>query len=286
MTSQKLHHYVPRFYLERFTNADGRLWAWDKTRDVSFPTSPSGVAAETHFYRQDDLAEAGHDPLTLEKQLADIERQVASITGQWIDWLADLAHGEKVPIPQINREEVSLFLCLQYLRTRDTREIIAALASESQLSEQEQRRLHTTVLWDEPTFGGIADHFCNSTWIFGRNKTATPFVTSDNPITFRTPDNRQWVRAGVQAKGVHAAYPLSPAFILFCHDREHEQFKATQRFDCALSPVVFDDEMVENENTGQVFMATRFIFSKMNDFARARDFEDAIRTNRYAPKSD
>jgi hypothetical protein len=128
MTFPKPHHYVPRFYLERFTDAEGRLWAWDKVRNVSFPTAPLRVAAETHFYRQDDLAEAGHDPLTLEKQLADNEGEVANITGQWIDWLIDIPQGEKIPVPQINREIVSLFLCLQYLRTRDTREILAALA--------------------------------------------------------------------------------------------------------------------------------------------------------------
>jgi hypothetical protein len=233
MTFPKLHHYVPRFYLERFTDVDGRLWAWDKTRDVSFPTSPSRVAAETYFYRQGDLAEAGHD--TLEKQPADNEGEVSKITGQWIDWLSDMPPGDKVPVPQINREIVSLFLCLQYLRTLDTREILIALASPDRpLSAVEQRHLHATLLWDEPTFRGVTDHFYNSTWIFGRNETPAPFVTSDNPITFRTPDNRQWVKAGVQSKGVYAAYPLSPAFILFCHDREH--WKALEKFDCSVSP--------------------------------------------------
>jgi hypothetical protein len=42
--------------------------------------------------------------------------------------------------------------------------------------------------------------------------------------------------------------------------------------------------MVESENTGQVFMATRFVFSNVNDFEKARDFADAIKTDRYAPK--
>ena len=283
MNFPKLHHYVPRFYLERFTDAEGRLWAWDKTRDLSFPTNPSRVAAETHFYRQDDLAAAGHDPLTLEKQLADNEGEVSEITGQWIEWLSDVPPGEKIPIPQISREIVSLFLCLQYLRTLDTRKILAALASpDAPLSVTEQRHLHTTLLWDEPTFRAVTDHFCNSTWIFGRNETGTPFLTSDNPITFRTLDNRQWVRAGMRANGVYAAHPLSPAFILFCHDREH--WKALERLDCSVSPVGFTDGMVENENTGQVFMATRFVFSSADNFDGARDFADAIRSDRYAPK--
>jgi hypothetical protein len=141
---------------------------------------------------------------------------------------------------------------------------LAALASSDRpLSATEQRHLHTTLLWDEPTFRTITEHFCNSTWVFGRNETPIPFVTSDNPVTFRTPDNRQWVKAGVWTKGVCAAYPLSPAFILFCHDKEH--WRALQQYDCSISPVVFTDEMVESENSGQVFMATRFVFSNVNN---------------------
>lgn len=283
MTVPKLHHYVPRFYLDRFADPEGRLWAWDKTRDVSFPTRSSRVAAETHFYRLDDLADAGHDPLTLEKQLADNEGEVSKITGQWLDWLGDIRPGEKIQLPQINREIVSLFLCLQYLRTLDAREILAAANPEPRLSLVEQRHLHARLLWDEPTFRSITDHFYESAWIFGRNESCTPFITSDNPITFRSPDHRQWLRLAVQAAGVYAAYPLSPAFILFCHDRKH--WKALERFDCSMSPVVFTDEMVESENTGQVFMATRFLFSNTNRFEQARDFADAIKTNRYAPKN-
>src|SRR4051812_1000220 len=127
MNFPKLHHYVPRFYLERFANAAGCLWVWDKTRDVSFQTSPSRIAAETHFYRQDDLAAAGHDPLTMEKQLSEIEGEVSRITNQWIDWLDEMPLGQQIQIPAVNREIVSLFISLQYLRTADIRDILSAL---------------------------------------------------------------------------------------------------------------------------------------------------------------
>lgn len=217
MTFPKLHHYVPRFYLDRFTDADGRIWAWDKSRDASFRTNPAGLAAETHFYRQDDLAEAGYDPLAMEKQLAGIEGEVAKITGQWIDWLPEVGSGERIPIPEANREIVSLFLGLQYLRTLDVREILVALSDPRvPLSDADRRRLHTSLLWDEPIFRALADRFRKSAWIFGRNQTATPFLTCDNPITFRTPDNRRWVRAGILSAGVYAGYPISPKLILFC----------------------------------------------------------------------
>ena len=59
----------------------------------------------------------GHDPLTMEKQFSQLEGEVALITGHWLEWLRDLKPMEKVEIPEIDRELVSLYLALQFLRT-------------------------------------------------------------------------------------------------------------------------------------------------------------------------
>ncbi|WP_083948449.1 DUF4238 domain-containing protein [Thermobifida cellulosilytica] len=44
MSNPKLHHYVPQFYLRRFTDPSGRIWAWDKIFDRAFHTNPRSVA--------------------------------------------------------------------------------------------------------------------------------------------------------------------------------------------------------------------------------------------------
>ena len=49
MSEPKLHHYVPRFYLGRFTDASGYLWIWDRDQDRIFRTKPNRVAAEKDF---------------------------------------------------------------------------------------------------------------------------------------------------------------------------------------------------------------------------------------------
>jgi hypothetical protein len=49
-----------------------------------------------------------------------------------------------------------------------------------------------------------------------------------------------------------------------------------------LSPVAFTAEMVENENTAQVFTATRFVISPQDQFAEARVFAKTIGTDVYA----
>ena len=132
MSQPKLHHYVPQFYLRRFTDASDRLWLWDRDHDRTFTARPRNVAAERHFYRLTELVEQGHDPLTMEKQFSDLEGQVACITDQWLDWLRQMEPEEKIPIPDINRELVSLYIALQFLRTADAREILAAIAKESE----------------------------------------------------------------------------------------------------------------------------------------------------------
>jgi Protein of unknown function (DUF4238) len=82
MSAPKLHHYVSQFYLRRFTDSTGKLWVWDRKRDRVFSTRPTSVAAESNFYSLPYLSELGHDPLTMEKQFADLEGEVAAITGQ------------------------------------------------------------------------------------------------------------------------------------------------------------------------------------------------------------
>jgi hypothetical protein len=88
MNAPKLHHYVPQFYLRRFADVNGWLWTWDKSRDVTFAANPERVAARKNFYRIQELADAGQDPHTMERQLAHLEGQTALITDQWLCWLS------------------------------------------------------------------------------------------------------------------------------------------------------------------------------------------------------
>jgi Protein of unknown function (DUF4238) len=285
MSEPKLHHYVPQFYLRRFTDTNGLLWVWNKLGDVTFGTNPARVAAETNFYRMQEFEVSGHDPNTMEKQLSELEGQVSLITGQWLERFSTQALDTQIQIPASNREIVALYIAVQYLRTADARDILCALSAsetnEVRLSAAERTHLHASLMWDLDTVQAIRDRIKNSVWIFGRNETETPFITSDNPVAFRTADNRQWLRLGVLSSGVYVVYPLSPTIVMYCYERSH--WERIAKFDCSLSPVRFTGEMVESENSGQVFMATRFVFSPINDFQYARDFASSIGTDRYRP---
>ena len=247
---------------------------------------PKGIAAENNFYWLDDLAEQGHDPLTMEKQFAELENDAARITGQWLGWLDNMMPEDQIPILNVDREIISLYVALQFLRTADTRAVLALFAEEARnverVSHNERRRLHTAMLWDDGMFQPIADRIRESIWVFGRNTTATSFVTSDNPVAFRTGDNVMWLKAGFQLAGTYVVFPLAPNFVMYCHPKEPPWDNLT-RFDRCLSPVVFTNQMVDSENSGQVFMASQFVISHRNNFDHAREFAKTIGTDIYAP---
>jgi hypothetical protein len=285
MNAPKLHHYVPQFHLRRFVDDGGRLWVWDKHADCVFAASSGGIAAETQFYRLTQYEPDGHDPLVMEKQLSEMEAEVSMITSQWLEWLPEMTPLDIVPIPRINRWIVARFLAVQFLRTLDTREILAALLEidrGSPLTLQEVREHHTELMWDQSQIELLARRFRRSIWLFARNDSATPFVTSDNPMAFRAGDNRQWLRANILSRGTYLVYPMSPRVMLYCHPRAGT-FRKLGKLADRVSPVVFTDEMAGSENSGQVFMASRFLISSQAQFDTARAFAKTIGTDTYAP---
>lgn len=279
VTDPRRHHYVPQFYLHRFVNEDGKFWIWDKVADRVFQSTPNSIAVESDFYRLHEFEKHGHDPYVMEKQLASMEQQVSLITNQWIYWLRNIKPGEKISIPKVHRYIVARFMAVQFLRTADAREIITALADIS-ISAEERANLHTTLLWNQKIVRKITQHIQKAIWIFARNLTQLPFVTSDNPVAFRTKDNRMWVKAGFIQDGTYAVYPLAPDIVMFCHERRF--WGGIKKLDRCLSPADLTVSMVESENSGQVFMASRFVISPINEFTHVRDFAKTIGTDVYA----
>jgi hypothetical protein len=285
VTEPKLHHYVPQFHLRRFADELGTLWVWDKQSDRIFRTSPNGIAAEKQFYRLTQYGAGGHDPLTMERQLSEIEGEVSLITNQWLEWLSQMAPLDKVPIPRVNRWIVARYLSVQILRTLDMRELLSAaveFARGEPVNAREARELHTELMWNPQVVERLANRFRRSVWIFARNDSAVPFVTSDNPIAFRSPDNREWLRPLVLVPGAYLVFAISPSVVLYCYPRVGQFRKLGKYADC-LSPVVLDDGMVESENSGQVFMASRFVLSNRPEFEAERAFARTIGTEIFAP---
>jgi hypothetical protein len=90
-----------------------------------------------------------------------------------------------------------------------------------------------------------------------------------------------WRKTGLWAAGTYSVFPLAPDIVMYCHPVEPPWLNVVPLDGC-LSPVVFTDEMVESENSGQVFMASRFVFSRRDRFDAEREFAKTIGTDIYA----
>jgi len=81
------HHYVPQFYLNGFTAADGLLHVTDKVRRKRWTASPAKTAWEPEFYRVDL---ENMDPMGIEKAFSQVEGQCAAV-------LRDMLATKKLP---------------------------------------------------------------------------------------------------------------------------------------------------------------------------------------------
>lgn len=287
MSVPKLHHYVPQFHLQRFTNETGKLWAWDRDADHAFPTTTTSIAAETYFYRLSQYEELGHDWTAMEKQFSELEGNVSIITNQWLEWLRDAEPRAEIPIPDTNREIVSLYLALQHLRTAEMRQLLSLMMYEdtgTPLTKADERRMHTELLWSEETVTDLATRFQCCVWMFARNCSEVPLITSDNPVAFRTHDNQQWRKLGGILNGTYAVFPMAPDIVLYCFPNQKPWAQKIDNLTNRLSPVLLDAGMVQSENSGQVFMATRYVFACRNDFRFENEFASSIGTDLYKPK--
>ena len=102
----KRQHYVPRFYLQHFADADGLVWTYDILEDRIAGSTPENTAVQTNFYSPVD--DYGNHFDELEKLLAAIESSAAPIYPSLID--GEVFAGQA-------KSDMSLFFSTLYLRS-------------------------------------------------------------------------------------------------------------------------------------------------------------------------
>ncbi|MDD9934127.1 MAG: DUF4238 domain-containing protein [Myxococcales bacterium] len=277
MTTARRHHLVPRFYLRRFANADGRLWVFDKARQRAFRSSAQSIAVESGFYASASLQGTPEGPLFLEAQFAALESEAAQVLECWTD---QATGSDRVEIPTVNREVMSLYLVTQLLRTAAQRNLLVEFvrkhpavdtnAEASVLADVADA--HARLLCDD-VVQALADTLQSFIWVFARNQSGTPFWISDQPVVLEDGASKQWLSTpSLARRGVQLLFPISPWLILYCMEPHH--WAKLGAFGDRVSPVEFVGAMVDHENSGQVGMSKRFVFSCEGDFAFARLYCD------------
>lgn len=101
-----MQHYVPKFYLENFTDPNGYIWVYEKGTGKCWRAKPENVAVERNLYSSQNKDGSYND--SLEKALADAERMAAPL-------IPKIERGEMLTGEE--KEKFSLFAASVLLRT-------------------------------------------------------------------------------------------------------------------------------------------------------------------------
>lgn len=199
-------HYVPQFYLERFTTNGEKLFVYDKPFRKVYPANKKDVAQERYFY--DIPPEAfnisipglNFDPQLEEKALQALEGKFA----QAIDELLNVTDNKGSY--QDLRINTALGVAMQLIRTRKYRnylieimtkgqqaildaklkverpDLAEVLRAEVKYDKDMAAILHAKSMWNVDLITGIANTFYHHLWFLGENDTPQPLYTSDNPV--------------------------------------------------------------------------------------------------------
>lgn len=262
-------HYVPQFYLRRFTFDGERLHVYDKFRARRYVSSVANLATETGFYDfphaigDTQIVTPGNvfeDPQYLERVYARLETFIAGVVDSI---LLRLASGGA--IPAIQRVALAMFIQNLHTRTSAYRAMIDQMFREApdllikegrdpfeyrdRFSDEVVAILHSALMapaeFQQETYE-VADMI----WIFGETDPEAPLYSSDNPV-----GAGQSVLLHLSGSSSHFALPLSPEYVLMAYGPD---FVALEDLDDEIVPLNKKD--VATLNSWQVAQSHRQVF--------------------------
>lgn len=225
MPKKKRHHYIPRFYLKRFSaNNEGKLIGlYNHTKDIYVREAPLRQQAYENFLY-------GQNP-EIEDALADMEDTVAKLFYYWTD--------EKLlypPPPETNGFKLlKQFILYQAFRipksgdgitesfNQGLKTVVKEFKPELWESIKDGRLVHPNpvllTLLNSIKYQHLLD-FLDCKFLV--NLSPLPFITSDAPVVFY---NQLMEHAGnyigataLAAKGLQIFYPIHPRLMICLYD--------------------------------------------------------------------
>ncbi|HEV2302028.1 MAG TPA: DUF4238 domain-containing protein [Stellaceae bacterium] len=198
---KKRHHYIPITYLNGFTDAAGKIFAYRKD-DISKPlhVQPNQIAFERYYYSQ-PLADGGRDNNSLEDFFSTVE-------AAWPTLAERLRSGSATGT---DFESLFTFMCLMRVRVPAARDMVELSLSE-QVKAEARLLDQKGMLPPKPAgYENILDHLEVSIdphqslhampalakgfskvldsleFDVLHNQTSLSFITSDNPVIYFEP---------------------------------------------------------------------------------------------------
>jgi hypothetical protein len=242
----KRQHFVPQSYLSRFSTDGAHISVFDKYQQRSFQASVRDVAQEAFFYDYPAGTRAAANP----EELIDtqqIEKGLAIIEGGFSRLLTEVLRGvETRGLSTSDIERLSQYVALQWMRTKEYRECVIAIAQQStqvvcddvvrrtfpdakpedypkvSLDPAHYAALHNEHFFNERAVYTIAWHLADHLWIIGIAPEGQALYTSDNPVVRRANQRIGDIALiGVNDPGVEFAFPISPRHLLMILERQY-----------------------------------------------------------------
>jgi hypothetical protein len=278
----KNQHYVPRFYLKNFLDAQEKFWVLDTEKDKIFISNPKAVANENFFYDLPELNEAIGVDQAVENYLAEIE----AVHAPFFTYLINGIDERKIrKIDDNMRSILGDFLVIQILRTKEYREQMShsfanfqdklinsgwfdasqQAAIKSAITKSDAKKDQLEQLFFDNDFKTNLFNILNShIWMIFKNITDTPYCTSDNPIV-KYPHLVREHRSdnGFKSEGIEIALPLSSNHLLVLLERT--TFKHYEEYENEVL-VHSKPENVVYYNSLQVLGCNRMAFCERQQF--------------------
>lgn len=222
MPDNKKHHYVPKFYLKRFSENTKSIGLYNLEKKLKVARAPlKSQCYQDYFYGKDQVTE---------KVLCQLEGEIAALYKS-ID--------EHASLPPILSEEHIAFVIsviIQYGRTKYSADSLDEI-NDKFIKHVYRDKIEAEVddVNLDDYFVGIEDVAKYSMGLFVQqyphtldlnykliiNKTKTEFVTSDNPVVFYNQlllNNNAGSNTGLAVKGLQVFLPLSPDKLVMMYD--------------------------------------------------------------------
>jgi hypothetical protein len=287
----KNQHYVPQFYLKKFSVDGSRVHVYDKVLKRSFTSGVSNVASVKYFYDFEPNPTGVDDVQVVEQGLAVIESGCAAA---FKELLTELEKSNRCILSDPERKRtLAYFIALQYCRTLQFRNLNSEVAkglaeavnrflpsvglpSESR-KEASESLLGEFLIPTELTPLGHADFMFNGAfieramgplmdciWIVYDNQDQSAFYTSDSPVVIVPHLND----AGFGSKGIEVALPLSSRYLLTLWERTYFASKLLQDEE-TVKPMILN--WIPIYNGYQVTSSARQVYCAADDFAILSD---------------
>lgn len=228
MNEPRRHHYVPQWYLDRFTDSRGFLQVYDTHANTWRTQRPNKVMRINDYYRQ-SWAPEGTDPVGLERFLG---AELEPLGQQAID-KALLGKGA---LDAVESAALLTYIEFQWMRVpRQAQRIKARLhAFVLEHAPQDIRdavasgrlRIHIEdfVRFDffRKAMSTLSPYFMAMSWAVIESDGEMPFITTDSPVHFFNAAVPPPAEPGLAQAGTDVVFPLTPERLLVMRHPDYD----------------------------------------------------------------